>query len=116
MFLLAEGWVLLIRLASGGRVSLPFAAPLFAGMAWAALACVVIERWSRSSQWSDLHRLAAVLGAVAAVLSNAWQGKWLPGDIILRVVVSAAVILLIATLLRNEHKRQSQNIGFPASR
>jgi hypothetical protein len=100
VFLLAEGWVFLIALASGGRTAFPFVWVIFAGLAWAATAYLAIERWSRSAAWADVHRLAAVGGAIAAILSGGWQGTWLTGDMILRVVLGAAAILLIAALAR----------------
>jgi hypothetical protein len=53
-----------------------------------------MERWSGGSGWSDVHRLAAIIGANVALMTNGWQGLWRLSDIIFRVAVGGGIVLL----------------------
>jgi len=99
-FALAAGWNFLIAFAARGHTAIPWAAPMTAGIAWAGMAYFLVERWRGGSGWRDTHRLAVILGTIAATALSGWQGKWLPGDLMLRVVVSVAALFLVAGLMR----------------
>jgi hypothetical protein len=93
-FVFAEGWVGLIQIAGGADPRFPVTAALLAGIAWAAAAYALIERWSAGSGWSDAHRVAAIIGANVALMTNGWQGVWRLSDIIFRVAVGGGIVLL----------------------
>ncbi|MGB2666634.1 MAG: hypothetical protein WAK48_21705 [Candidatus Acidiferrum sp.] len=93
-FVFAEGWVGLIQIAGGSDPNFQVTAALLAGIAWAAAAYALMERWSGGSGWTDAHRMAAIIGANVALMTNGWQGVWRLSDIIFRVAVGGGIVLL----------------------
>jgi hypothetical protein len=93
-FVFAEGWVGLIQIAGGSDPNFQVTEALLAGIAWAAAAYALMERWSGGSGCSDAHRMAAIIGANVALMTNGWQGVWRLSDIIFRVAVGGGIVLL----------------------
>lgn len=102
-FVLSLPWFFLIRLAYGAMPALPIHIPLAIGIAWPSIALVVIVRWSSARNWDDGRRFALVFGAVvASMLAGFGIGKWLPidliGKVILNVIAATSMIYLARRL------------------
>jgi hypothetical protein len=69
-FVLGLPWVSLVLLGFGAAPHVRAGLVIALSLAWAALALVLIDRWSSSSDWYDVHRFAAVSGAIAACMAG----------------------------------------------
>jgi len=89
--------------------SIPLAIPIVIGLAWAALAFLLIRYWSASPTWHDGHRLALIFGALLASMGAGFviNGPALsPIDLIGKAVLNVIAILLLAYLGWTLHRRQ----------
>jgi hypothetical protein len=103
-FLLGLPWVSLVLLGFGAAPHLPFRLVLATSVAWAGLALVLMRRWSSSLAWHDIHRFAAVSGAIAACMVGGFimfaVGGALPVDWIGKLVLNVAAAGLLVSLGR----------------
>ena len=103
---LGAAWYSLMTLIFGIRSTWPFWIPMIVGVAWAALAYLVIRYLSSVSGWGDMHRWALVFGAtllcmIAGFLgSNAWPRVDLIGKWVLNVVAVVGFLLLAYRIRR----------------
>ena len=99
-------WYSLMTLIFGVRSTWPFWIPMIVGVAWAALAYLVIRYLSSGSGWGDMHRWALVFGAtllcmIAGFLgSKAWPHVDLIGKWVLNVVAVVGFLLLAYRIRR----------------
>lgn len=104
-FLLALPCFLLTGIAYGAAPHLPFWIPVAAGIAWAILSLMLLQRWASSSAWSAMHRFALVFGALLGSMasgyvilaSGALLIDWI-GKIVLNTVAVALMIALARKL------------------
>jgi hypothetical protein len=95
-------WYALLAVQFSTRAAVravPFAVPIAAGIAWGAMAFLLLRHWWCAAAWSDRHRYAAVFAAMAACMAGGWLGAsaWLRLDTIAQAVFDlAAVFLMIA--------------------
>ena len=61
---LASVWAAFVALGFGALPRAPYQATLAGGVAWCLLTFLLVRRWTSSSDWSDGHRFAVVLGGV----------------------------------------------------
>jgi hypothetical protein len=98
--LLAAPWFWLMSFVFGGRTSWPFWVPIAIGIAWAAVAWAVIQRWAVAREWSDMHRWALVFGATVASMGCGFLGSstWPKADLIFKIVVNALAVAAFVQL------------------
>jgi hypothetical protein len=76
-FGLALPWYLQVLLAFGAIPSVPVSMALFGGLALAAVALTLANRWSARRAWGENHTFAAIIGIILATLVG--------GSVVLRV-------------------------------
>ena len=101
-FLMGLPWYLLMVLVFGPVRQLPLLIPLLAAPAYAMAVLYVVQRWSLSSQWQDMHRWALCLGALMVCMAGGFLGAgyWPLMDIIAKVVLNLAAIVSMGWLAR----------------
>lgn len=114
---LAAFWFALLWLAflggfAGGAFPLPTAVPVVFGVLWGGLGLFLYRRWSTGAGFSDRHRLALVIGAVA--------GSWLEGmvavvdqgivSIALKLLLDVAGLVLLILLARRVKRRAALTV------
>jgi hypothetical protein len=107
--LLGLPWYALITLVFVPTPAVPFLVPLFAGIAWAMLAYVILVRWASAPGWTAMHGWALAFGGMLVNMSGGFLGSsyWpaidLYGKIVLNVVAIALMLLLArAVSLRSQ--------------
>jgi hypothetical protein len=110
VLLVGRPWYLLLTLEFSARsalTSLPVWIPMLAGVAWGALALLLIRYWSLAAAWSELHRYAAVFAAMLVCMLGGLLDSqhWLKIDRVAQVVFDLAAIGLMAVLGRALIKR-----------
>jgi hypothetical protein len=107
-FVLALLWFVLAILSAGVAPSLPAVIPIVIGLAWAAVAFLVVRHWSASSAWQDTHRLALVFGALVASMLVGFvaSGTVLPTDLIGKLVLNVIAVLGLSSLAWRLHRRR----------
>lgn len=108
-FVLALLWFMLAVFSAGVAPSLPAVIPIVIGLAWAAVAFLVVRHWSASSAWQDTHRLALVCGALVASMLVGFvaSGIVLPIDLIGKLVLNVIAVLWLASLAWRLHRRKT---------
>jgi hypothetical protein len=103
-FAVSLPWFLIIVLAFGGLPTCPPAFPLIAGPIVAAASAYLLERWTRSRNWGDAHRVAVIAGIVGATLIGGIvtmkTAKALPIDRIAQIVFNLAALVGLVALAR----------------
>ncbi len=93
-----------------GSLPVPFGLVLAAGLAWAALTLVLVQRWTASPDWCDMHRFAMVCGGVLACMVGGFVvfkvGGALPIDWIGKAVLNMAAVAGLIMLGRRVRLRR----------
>jgi hypothetical protein len=94
---LGSPWAAFVLLGFGSFPRVPFTAALAVGIAVAALAYLLVRRWTSRKDWSDRHRFAVVFGGILACMIGGFAvfqvGGALRIDWIGKAVLNAAAIL-----------------------
>jgi hypothetical protein len=94
-------WYGLMTLIFGSKSALPFWIPVILGIAWAAMAYLLILHWSSAQGWQDMHRWALTFGAVLVCMiggfsgSGSWPRQDLVGKWILDMLAVAGFFFLV---------------------
>src|SRR5262249_22030174 len=92
-------WGLPAHGAGPAGFALPIYILLGIGIAWASIAFIAIVRWSSARNWSDEHCRALVFGAiVASMLAGFGAERWLPIDLIGKVILNAISVVWMVCL------------------
>lgn len=111
-FAIALPWYSQILVAFNGFPRLPVAVALAVGIALAAVAIFVAQRWSIRRSWTDARTLAAILGIIIATLVGGYfslqAGQALMIDRVGQVLFTLATIA--ALVLHGRKTEQAQHI------
>jgi hypothetical protein len=107
---LALPWWILIVLVFVPQPSLPVWLPLLAALIWAALAYLLIGRWSRSASWNDRHRWALAFSALVMCMLLGYLGSslWPVIDLVAKIVFNTIAVAWMIVLARNVWQRTSR--------
>jgi hypothetical protein len=88
----------------------PFWLAIFAGLAWAVVAFVLFVWWSSRAAWSEVHQLAAAVGATLACMAMPYMtvAGWPKVDVVGKMFFDSLAlfgffILARKVLARNKH-------------
>lgn len=92
--------------------ALPFWIPMLAGVAWGAMAFILLQRWSSAAAWDDIHRYASVFAAMLVCTLGGWlaASSWLRIDKIAQVIFDLAAIGLMIALGMKMNKHTSEHL------
>jgi hypothetical protein len=103
-------WGAMVLLGYGDAPGVPFGWVLAGSLAWAGLAGALFGRWSARPGWSDGHRYAAVVGAIAACMLAGFVvflgGGAKPVDWIGKLILNLAATAWLAALGRKVWRRR----------
>lgn len=101
-------WWVLMALIFAPRPSLPLWLPLIGGSVWAAVAFLVIRRWSRASGWNDRHRWALAFAALLVCILAGFLGSslWPTIDLVGKVALNAIAVVGMIFLARGIWRRE----------
>jgi hypothetical protein len=107
-FWLALLWFVLVIFSVGVAPTVPAVAPAAFALLLAAIAFALVRRWSASSAWQDVHRLALVSGALFAsmLLGFLVSGIALPVDLIGKLVLNILAVLGLSYLAWKIRRRK----------
>jgi len=108
-FFLGAAWWTLLALVFGLRLKATFWIPMAAGMAWAAMAFVIVCRWASSTGWAELHRWTIVSSAILVCMALGFLGSssWLKMDVIGKVILNLIAVALLILLGRKIRQQES---------
>jgi hypothetical protein len=91
-------WFVLVAFAFSEFPTVPATVPIVAGLVLATGALFLVKALSASTGWQDIHRLAVILGGLAAsMLAGFWaSGIVLPIDFIGKMIFDAIAVILLA--------------------
>jgi hypothetical protein len=93
-----------------GSFPVPFVLVLACGLGWASLTFFLMQRWTSSPDWCDMHRYALVCGGVLACMLGGFVvfklGGALPIDWIGKAVLDTAAIACLSLLGRRVRLRR----------
>jgi hypothetical protein len=101
-------WYVLLALLFIPR-PVPTWSPLLAGVAWAALAIFVIQRWSSAAGWDDMHRWALSFGALFSSMAAGFLGSslWPRMDVIGKIILNIIAVIGMIALARAIRRRSA---------
>lgn len=93
-------WFGLVAFAFDAIPSAPPAVAILAGLLLAAPVLIVIIKWSRSVDWSDIHRVALILGGLASsMIAGYWaSGISSPINIAGKTIIDVVAFILLSYL------------------
>jgi hypothetical protein len=108
-FFLGAAWWTLLALVFGLRLKATFWIPMAAGMAWAAMAFVIVCRWASSTGWTELHRWTIVSSAILVCMALGFLGSSsrLKMDVIGKVILNLIAVALLILLGRKIRQQES---------
>ena len=97
--LLGLPWYLLMVVTFVPKASLPLAVPLLGATAWATGVFFLVKRWSRTSGWTEMHRLALCFSAMLVCMTGGFLGAsaWPTMDIVAKALLN---LMAVAGMLR----------------
>jgi hypothetical protein len=92
-----------------GSLTVPFGRVLACGLGWASLTFLLVQRWTSSPDWCDMHRYALVLGGVLACMLGGFVvfklGGALPIDWVGKAVLDTVAAACLSFLGRRVRLR-----------